>query len=690
MAGLFDDVPMQGGSQPQAQSGGGGLFDDVPLAKMSKATEADMRAGLQKFGDKKLLEEAGGSASNPAYAAITSFGNTALLNIPRNLGAAARSVINGTGFNDEYSYLKGVDEAAARQSPWASGAGTVAGAVGGALAVPVAPAASIGGRMLQGAGIGAGYGGLSELADSKDLSKAAGSALVGGVFGGLAPPALEGVIGAGSKAAGAIANQVRPIINPEAEAARRVSGALARDAKTVGQPLDEAALALSQSRGQPAVVADMGGEMTRGLARSAANTSPEARQALQTATNSRFESQAPRVSEFVTGLGSGNTAMETREALQRQAQQANRPAYAKAYAEGANGIWDDQLAQLAQAPAVADAIKQATKTGANKAVADGFKPPPVPFAVDEAGNVALRVNKDGSQAIPSLQFWDHVKRNLDDAIEKARRAGERNAASDLGQLKDALVTKLDSAAPSYAEARSGAAKFFGAQDALEAGQKFVTATGKNEEFARAIAKMSEPERKLFADGFASQLATKINETGDSRSILNTVFQSKAARERVEMALGKDKAREFEAFMRVEGLMDGLRGVVSGNSTTVRQLVEAGLAGGAAGGALGGDKNSVSIGVVLGSLARGGKMVVNQRVAQRVGEMLASSDPAQFERVVKMAARDPKIMEFVKSVDAKVAALPSPATGAVSEAANIPARLRGNFAPVPAAADEQNK
>ena len=80
------------------------------------------------------------------------------------------------------------------------------------------------------------------------------------------------------------------------------------------------------------------------------------------------------MSEFVTGLGSGNTALETRKALQRQAKEVNRPAYREAYAKGANGIWDDQLAQLAEAPAMADAIRQAVKTGANKAVADGYKP----------------------------------------------------------------------------------------------------------------------------------------------------------------------------------------------------------------------------------------------------------------------------------------------------------------------------
>ena len=277
--------------------------------------------------------------------------------------------------------------------------------------------------------------------------------------------------------------------------------------------------------------------------------------------------------------------------------------------------------------------------------------------VDKEGAISLAVKEDGSQAIPSLQFWDHVKQNLDDAVSKAMRAGEKNAAGDLLDLKNVLVKKLDDAVPQYKNARAGAAQFFGAENALEAGEKFVTAGGKNEEYARIISKMSDPERKLFSDGFASKLATEINRRGDSRSVLNTVFHSPEARERVELALSRDKAKEFEFFMRIEGRMDGLRGAVSGNSSTVRQLMEAGLAGGMAGGALGGG-DGVSMGALLGTMARGGKMVINQRVAQRVGEMLASNDPAQFKRVVQMAARDPKVMNFIKEVDAKFAALPS--------------------------------
>ena len=51
----------------------------------------------------------------------------------------------------------------------------------------------------------------------------------------------------------------------------------------------------------------------------------------------------------------------------------------------------------------------------------------------------------------------------------------------------------------------GAAAFFGADDALGAGQKFVTAKGQNADFAREISRMSAPERQLFGRGYAASL-----------------------------------------------------------------------------------------------------------------------------------------------------------------------------------------
>jgi hypothetical protein len=639
-AGLFDGIPDAPQRASRAADPYDGLFDGIPDAprgsRFVDAVDAVVRgaANALTFGFADRLAA----------------------------GAGAATGIGGTrgDYEGNLAAQRALDAANLEQHPVA----TVAGNLAGAVALPgaaVARAATLPGRIAAGSGVGAAQGALFGASGSEDLrdvrsvaANAAHGAGVGAAIGGIAPPLVEGLARGAGAIGGRVAGAVRGVVNPESEAARRVSAALARDAAVGGQQLDEASLAAAQASGQPAVVADMGGRVTQSLARSAANTSPEARHALETVVSDRFEGQVPRVSEFVLGLGTGQDALTTREALQRAAAAANRPAYAKAYAQGGS-IWNGDLAQLAQAPDVAQAIKQATRTGANKAAADGFRPIKNPFAVSDAGEVRLA----DPNVTPTLQFWDHVKRNLDDRISTLQRSGEKSAAADTIALRGQLVEMLDSAAPAYAEARAGAARFFGAQDALEAGQKFVTARGKNSEFARVIGKMSEPERKLFADGFASELATRINETGDRRSVLNSVFNSPNARARVTMALGPEKAKEFEAFMRAEGLMDGLRRAVTGNSTTARQLAEAGMAGGIGaglGGALGnGDPRDISLGAMMGFMARSGKVKIDQRLAQRVGEMLASPDPEVFRRAVKLAATNGRLMDFIRSIDAHAVA-----------------------------------
>jgi hypothetical protein len=188
---------------------------------------------LRNKADQMLLEAAGGQAANPAYAGITSAANTALLNIPRNVGAAVRTIKTGRPFSQEYEYLKSVDEAAARQSPIASGLGTVAGVVGQVAALPVAPAASIAGRAAQGAAIGAGASGAAELADTKDLASAGKAAIGGAVIGGAAAPVVSGLAKAANAGARAVGISKAPII-PTVDELRSASSAAYKAADDAG------------------------------------------------------------------------------------------------------------------------------------------------------------------------------------------------------------------------------------------------------------------------------------------------------------------------------------------------------------------------------------------------------------------------------------------------------------------------
>src|SRR5262249_38118255 len=197
------------------------------------------------------------------------------------------------------------------------------------------------------------------------------------------------------------------------------------------------------------------------------------------------------------------------------------PAYIKAYRDGDRPLYDEGFEQIAQAPVVQDAIRKATITGANDAARLGFTPVRNPFVMDQAtGRMVPRVDDKGNRALPSLQFWDSVKKNLD--------SGDRQAQDFSRVLRD----RLDELVPSYKDARGVASKFFDARDALEAGEKAVLWKGDPDVVRQQVAKMSANEQTLFREGYASALAQKMENLSDRTNVTNQIFQSPQARKMI--------------------------------------------------------------------------------------------------------------------------------------------------------------
>jgi hypothetical protein len=405
---------------------------------------------------------------------------------------------------------------------------------------------------------------------------------------------------------------------------------------------------------------DVGGELTRAVARSAANTSPEGRALLNRAIDERFEGQAGRVNDWLRNTFNFPDAMAQREAIEQTARSVNRPNYERAMAEGASGVWSPELQRLAGAPAIRDAAESAVPSLANRGISEGFRganqaPRRNPLQWDARHRASLRELPSGNLMVPDLRFWDQVKRGLDSDITMAQRKGNNARVDELTGLKNSLVAELDNLVPSYQAARRGAAHFFGAEDALEAGQNFVGRNMSAGEARRALAQMSPTERQLFQDGFVSRYMGALNEVGDRRNILNKIAESPAAREKLDIALGPERARELEAGLRVEGIMDLARNAVQGNSTTARQLAELGLAGGAYGLSSGGNLNPFSDpgAVVNGALVYGaarGRNAINERLARQVAEMLTSGDGRILMRGIQTIARSRELFNGLRNFD----------------------------------------
>lgn len=641
--------------------------ESLPEIGMSEAIQRGVQQGVTfNFGDelRGLIAAGGGKVGSDTEPAG-----------PHNvlIGAYKMLIAGDPEAKRDYEAVvaqeRDTNKRAAQERPYSTMAGNVAGAVaiplGGALNAATLPA-----RMGRGAAVGAGAGALYGAGEGEGAVDTASKALVGGalggVAGGVAPPIVEGAIQAGKAALAPVSNAIRGALRPEDEAARRTLMALQKDAAkdpAAVNRLAPAEFAASVQNGGPAAIMDMGGETTRALARSAANTSPEGRDVLNKTINDRYEGQAGRVTDWLRHTFNFPDAAAQQEAIAEVGRTANRGMYAKAYSDGSKGIYNETLDQLGDSPVMRAAIKDAAESIGNKVA---------------AGRAMQPLN----EGRPTLEYWDQVKRSLDSQHSVLKRQGNSEAAADVDAVRKQLISALDREVPSYAKARETAAKTFGAQDALEAGQNFVLSKTPLGEARQALAKMSDSERKLFQDGFVSDFIDKINRTGDRRNVLNQIANTPEARAKLNIALGPTKAAELEAGLRVEGITDLARGAVQGNSTTARQLAELGLAGGvglASSGGLDITNPQALANTLLAFGTLKGKSFIDGRVARHVAEMLVSNDPAKIQRGIQMIAKSKGLMDTFRRVDNRLAQV---------GASESPKGLLGIQAPVAGRAEDQ--
>lgn len=622
-----------------------------PAADIATAEARPAREAMGWGG--RLDAVARGIANVPSFGLADEFAAAMDAVTHPMFGRGAPGESFGARYNRNLSRERGIDRADEIDRPVERIGGQIAGAIAvpiGAGVTTVRGAAGIGGALGAGQGFGEGEGGLGNR-----LLSAGGGGLVGGVVGAGVVPLVRGVGRAaevGQGLGGRLMSVVRGIRNPEEEAVRRAAGTISRDAAAAGRQagdlLDD--VARMQAAGQPAVLADAGGEATRGLARSAANTSPEARQTIRDVVEPRFAGQTQRIVDEIARVSpTGGAVHETRDALRQAARVANRDAYGVAYRAGALPLNTPELARLTQSPAVQAAMRDAAENGLNRAIADGFET----TAGAAARNAGLlgRVRAYDPE-VRNLQFWDYTYRALRDAGDAATRAGRGSEGSALTGLANQLRAELDQIVPQFASARAGAAAAFGARDALEAGAQFVTSRMANAEARAAYTAMSAPERDLFRQGFTENIIARVREVGDRREVVNQVFGSPAARERVELALGRGPARELEAFLRGENTMDLLRRAM-GNSTTAQQLTELGMAGGPL---------PTTLGTLFVRVVNEGRHAIDGRVAERVGRLLASGDVGQVRRAVTMIGRDRRLLDVVREAESRMARIAGTQSG----------------------------
>lgn len=608
----------------------------------------------------------------------------------------------GEIYDQELANTRARNEAAASQHPWWYHGGELAGIVavpGGlekaglesATSAAIRAGQPLMGVVRAGAKEGALYGGLygtgtSEGGVENRVAGGLGGAALGAAAGAAAPPLIE----AGTSA---INNYVVPRINavrrPAYEAARRISEAQASDVaasraadaayglpNSTQRQLDAQGLVASGQAGNELRNIDnpdlgFSNEAVKALARSAANQSPEARDVLNRMTNDRFSGQTDRVSDFVRNLvGTPGNAAESREALLDAARQANRPLYDAARAAGDRPIWSPTIERMSGSPMFRQAMQDAVTKGQDRAIAEGYGAFNPGVSFDPSGMLTFAKGPNGVPTYPNLQYWDYVKRGLDEIGNSADRSGLNDTASLAKQFSQQLRGELDAAVPEYRQARGVAAQFFGANDAIDAGEKYATQNFANDATRQAVSQMTPPELQAFREGFVSRYLDKIESTGDRQNVVNRLANSPAERQKLEIALGPQNARQLEAFIHLENVMDQPR-LAMGNSTTARQLVELGLAGSAGTINSHGDPFSDPARFLAGALAgyglARGAGAVNQRLASTIAQMLVSRDPAVVQNALTQVAHNNALMQSLRRASSRISgrAVPGATAGTVA-------------------------
>lgn len=601
------------------------------------------------------------------------------------LGHAAVETVKGNGRGSlagNYDREAILNRVAQEYAPDAAAGGEIAGNVAGSVAgaAPLA-ATKIGAsalgmsgpflqRILASAASSGAISGADAAIRGKSGKEVAGDSAISAGVGALVPVVGQGL----SKAASGLANsrvgqafgdRIAGLFTPAEEGSRRLGRAIKADARTadVATPIDEM---VARETGVPLMNVDRGGEATRGAARAVANADPEFRNIVNKAANDRFSGQGQRFQNLVRRIVGGGLDDDVNyiEGVKSAARTANKKAYDAA---GANprslDMWDDDFARMMESDAMQVAARGAEKAGSNRAVGEGIKPIQQPFEFTENG---VTMKQSPGAPRPTLAFWNQTKINLDKQINQAKRAGDTGTVSELMGVKKALTAKLDSMVPEYAAARKGAAAAFGAEDAVEAGQKFVTNPRDLVTAAKNFDKFSSAEKAGFRSGYASELIRKLRGTGENQNVVGNFFRNEANRDALKMVFGPEKARALEAYARVERLADGIRGAL-GNSTTVRQLVELGIVGGGTY-AYTGDLTKAG---VAASVAAGGQRIRSRQqgiMMQQMGKLLLSSDPADIAKAVKMAEESPSVMKALDSMGSNLARY----TGAAARAGAVAA------------------
>jgi hypothetical protein len=539
------------------------------------------------------------------------------------LAAASIAPFSDKDYSQVLSEIQKMDEGEKAANPILDTASQVAGAIGGTvpmvMAAPAAFGAGGGGllaRTIASGASGAALGGADSAVRSRGDLAETGFGTLAGLATGAAAPIAGRAIGSGwqrlrdfraTKAAAKAAGIDRGALFTLGRAVRDDG----MDAATIGQRMNEL--------GPDAMLMDAGPNLQR-QAGALAATPGRGQEIVRSAIANRQAGAGARIGDALdTVLGQPADTLALADDIVSKRASAARPLYAKAYEEGSDGVWSPELQRMAGSPMFADAMRRAASTGQDRAILDGFGSFNPRVTVTQDGRITFnRTRPGGSPLYPDLQYWDYVKRNLDDIAGEAKRAGRTEQASVAANLASRLRGELDKAVPSYRAARDAYAGPSAILDAMDEGQEVFRNSYTPGQLKQRLSAMSEGERDAFIQGARAQIAHAMGTARNDATAARAMFQKGYNRDKLEMLVGKGQADQMLKALDAETAFTRTRDIVTGNSeTAARSAAMREISGDT------GPRFGVREGYMAGGLL-GGARSAGMRTIEKIAESLSST------------------------------------------------------------------
>jgi hypothetical protein len=500
--------------------------------------------------------------------------------------AAKRALVDGEPFDMSKAYgdrlnqyREGLTEFR-ESNPATAFTSEVGGAVAGTMATPLRAlgAASQGASTLAQMGRGAlaggalgglyGYGSAEGGPENRAIGAATGAA-VGGVVGAAAPAVIQGVRKAGQFVADKTINRLP--FRQAGAAERKVAEALMRDGFT-----PEQAAAKIKSMGPEAALMDAGPN-SQALARAAYTVPGEGKtkigekliarqEGARGANNELVGGQINRITQNLDDIVTPEQFTATqRRILETTRSDAARPTYESVVNNAQNLIPDEKFAAVGSDPYIKGVIK---RVKSNKLF----------------GMADLPDN--------SMPVVDATKKQLDDLIGAAQRAGRKNEARMLMGKKEALVGVADEAFPDYKMVREVWSDFSGVIDAGDLGRKFMR--GEVDSLKDAVSRMSDAERHQFRVGVVQGLRDKVGSLVTRADATKKMMDVPSLEKKIQVAFGDEAVfKNYIDMLKNERTMFDTYGKIMGGSRTAEVLAE-----------------QADVGVDKGRIAQGVASIVN--------------------------------------------------------------------------------